>query len=327
MSLRKLGSQWPIGSLRWNFRIIAAAMAIFIALACRTAAEEKNAVDNPKGGGLFQDAQVWWVPVRPPDQPKNTYLLETAVYRPPGDGPFPLAIIAHGKPSLTGDMRGVKPGYENAARWFAERGFAVAVTLRRGYGRSQGEISDFAGACEDFNYFETARRTAVDLSQVIAFMQKQRFVLPDQTVAVGHSHGAYGLLGLALDPPPGLVAIINFAGGTGDWQKGISARLDSASKFCGGSKNLVESLGTLGQRNSIPQLWIYNENDKTFEPPLAGAMFKAYSQASRALVLFVMLPPWGDNGHLAFMNGDARSWAPTVDSFLARLHIVGYHSM
>jgi dienelactone hydrolase len=301
-------------------------MALLAACAFTTAAEVKIVTDDSKGGDRRPDVQTWWTPVRPSDQPKHTYLLETAVYRPSGDGPFPLAVIVHGKASLTGDMRGIKPGYEYAARWFTERGFAVAVPLRRGYGRSEGEISDSVGTCEEFNYVETARRTAIDVEQVITFMQKQSFVRPDQTVAVGHSHGAFGLLGLAWDPPPGLTAIINFAGGTGDWRKGIWARLNSASKFCGGSKSLVESVRSLGQRNLLPQLWIYHENDHTFEPPLAIAMFNAYSQASRAPVQFMMLPPWGDNGHLAFMNGEARNWAPTVDSFLARLHIVGYRS-
>jgi hypothetical protein len=45
-----------------------------------------------------------------------------------------------------------------AAGWFVEHGFAVALSMRRGYGSSQGEISDIAGDCEDRDHFTSARK-------------------------------------------------------------------------------------------------------------------------------------------------------------------------
>jgi dienelactone hydrolase len=271
------------------------------------------------------DEQLWWVPVQSDEMPSKTYKLETMVYRPSGSGPFPLVTINHGKPTPGSDLHDVRPGYETAARWFVERGFAVAVPLRRGYGRSQGEASDLVGSCEDLDYFATARRTAIDLEAVIAFMQQQSFIIGAQVVAVGHSHGAFGLLGVAYDPPAGLRAIINFAGGTGDWAGGkISALFWRRSKICGGAEKLVAGVGKLGERNTLPQIWLYSENDGSFGPLLAQAMFKAYSEASQAPISLVSLPPWERDGHLLFMNGETTSWAPAVSSFLTSLHINGY---
>jgi dienelactone hydrolase len=271
-----------------------------------------------------RDHQIWWAPVQSDDEPSKTYLLETAIYRPSGAGPFPLVVIVHGKSGPTEDARAVRPGFQNAAHWFVEHGFAVAVPLRRGYGRSQGDVADLVGTCDDLDYFATALRTARDLNAVIAFMQKQSFIIASQVVAIGHSHGAIGLFGVAYEPPPGLIGVINFAGGTGDWAPWIKAHLQGEGRICRGAEKLVESARKLGERNTLPQLWLYAENDRSFGPALAQAMFKGYSEKSRGPVSFKKMPPWSRDGHLMFMKGEASAWAPAVGAFLAKLHIDGY---
>jgi hypothetical protein len=84
-------------------------------------------------------------------------LLETTMYRPSGPGPFPLVTINHGKPRPDGtDPSAMRPSFGAAAHWFVDRGFAVAVPMRRGYGLSSSPISDTAGPCSDRDYFATA---------------------------------------------------------------------------------------------------------------------------------------------------------------------------
>ena len=59
-----------------------------------------------------------------------TFELETTIYKPDGDGPFPIALINHGK--SFGDPRFQKryrPAV--AARYFLERGYAVVVPMRK----------------------------------------------------------------------------------------------------------------------------------------------------------------------------------------------------
>jgi hypothetical protein len=112
-------------------------------------------VDIPLGA---DNKQLWWIPI---GTGAEQSLLETTVYRPSGPGPFPLVTINHGKPRPgSTDPQAMHPGYGAAAHWFVNRGFAVAVPMRRGYGLSQGQISDTAGPCSDRDYFATALKTA-----------------------------------------------------------------------------------------------------------------------------------------------------------------------
>jgi dienelactone hydrolase len=303
--------------------ILGSAATLVLKSIFRAPGPEETEISGTKTGARGDDAQLWWVPAPSDAVASENYLLETAVYRPVGPGPFPLVTINHGKPSPGSNVRSTRPNFSDAAHWFVERGFVVAVPLRRGYGRSQGEVDDLVGLCADLDYFETARRTAVDLAAVIAFFQKQSFVIPDQVIAVGHSHGAFGLFGLAYEPPPGVIGLLNFAGGTGDWG-GIWSVLRHRTKICGGEAKLVAAITNLGRYNRIPQLWLYSKNDKSFGPSLAHTMFEAYSKHSQAPVSFVELTPFQHDGHLLFINGNVSIWGPAVNKFLAGLGIAGY---
>jgi len=302
------------------------AMALFVVAATTIFLPSPGRLSEMNNLIKQYEQEILWVPTPSNGGSSRTYLLETAVYRPTGPGPFPLVTINHGKPPPGTDLRGTRPIAMAATQWFLEHGFAVAIPLRRGYGRSEGEAADIVGYCDDLNYFATARQTAFELGAVIAFLQKQSFVDPTQVIAVGHSHGAFGLLGLAYDPPRGLVGIINFAGGTGDWApRGLLDYFWHRAAICGGADKLVEANARLGKRNKIPQLWLYSENDSSFGPSLAHAMFEAYSTGSEASVSFVALPPWGwHKGHSLFADGEVSIWAPAVSRFLANLHITGY---
>ena len=113
--------------------------------------------------GLPYLLEQWWVPIMTPAIGSRVFLLETVVYRPTGDGPFPLVTINHGKPRGGEAVdQTMHLDYVLAAQWFVDRGFAVAVPMRRGYGSSQGEIGDIAGNCDDRDYFTSARLTPRD---------------------------------------------------------------------------------------------------------------------------------------------------------------------
>ena len=268
-----------------------------------------GAAEVPQGA---YNKQLWWIPVRAQDQASSDVsLLEAMVYRPAGAGPFALAVIDHGKPAR--NPGGVRPGFEAAARWFVDRGFAVVVPLREGYGRSQGGVNDMVGSCDTMDYFATAKQTARDAEGVIAFMQKQSFVDPKIVIVVGHSHGGLGALGLASGPPNGVVGIVNFAGGSGAWKHG---------QLCNGRNNLIAAMGRLGSENKLPQVWLYALDDETFDPTLAREMWLAYSSNSRSKIEFVALPAAGA-GHMLFPNGNASLWGASVQQFLVQLSARG----
>ena len=81
--------------------------------------------------------------------------LETTVFRPDGAGPFPVAVINHGK--ANGDPR-FQRRYRPlvAVRFFLARGYAVVVPMRQGFSKSSG--SYIGGGCNvESNGSEQAR--------------------------------------------------------------------------------------------------------------------------------------------------------------------------
>ena len=68
--------------------------------------------------------------------------FETTIYKPTGEGPFPLLLMNHGK------ERG-KPAAQKRDRFlamgreFVRRGYAVAIPMRKGFSKSDGIYSDF----------------------------------------------------------------------------------------------------------------------------------------------------------------------------------------
>ncbi|MBV9686862.1 MAG: hypothetical protein JO096_06600 [Alphaproteobacteria bacterium] len=48
-------------------------------------------------------------------------------------------------------------------------------------------------------------------------------------------------------------------------------------------------------------------------------MLDAYRAGSRAPIIFVDLPPFGDDGHFTFARGDPAIWAAPVDRYLASI--------
>ena len=255
--------------------------------------------------------QQWRVPITTPATGSHVFLLETVVYRPMGAGPFPLVTINHGKPR-GGEFaaRGMHPGYVQAAHWFVDRGFAVAVPMRRGYGDSEGAVADSAGKCSDRDYFASARLTAAEMEGVVAYLRQQSFVDPQHVVVLGHSWGGLGALGVAYDAAPGIIGVIDFAGGGGSFAPG---------RICGGEHRLVADVGRLGAGDRIPGIWLYAANDQFFAPPLAHAMFAAYRAGAKAPVSFTDLPPFGEDGHSTLSRGDPGIWGAAVERFLAGL--------
>jgi len=262
-------------------------------------AEPERPVDRDR-------AQLWWVPVRPYLDTSATYLLETMVYRPPGPGPFPLVSINHGLPVDKTRLRATRPGFESAAHWWVERGYAVAVPLRRGFGRSQGELAETAGFCDAEDFDTDAYIAAGDIKGVIRYLAAEPFVDPHRIVIVGQSVGGFASLAVAADPPEGVVAVIDFAGGIGGYGN---------NEICGGQKTLIEAARRLGERAKLPELWLFATNDRWFGR-VAKPMFAAYRAGTKAPIDFVELPPFEFDGHATLYRADPEIWASAVSAFL-----------
>src|SRR3979411_451312 len=78
--------------------------------------------------------QQWLVPSPDPGHPAHAVL-----FRPPGDGPFPLALIAHATTqNVLRRAEMPQPEYRALAALLVARGFAVLVPERPGPGGTGG---------------------------------------------------------------------------------------------------------------------------------------------------------------------------------------------
>src|ERR1700742_1164267 len=155
--------------------------------------------------------QQWLVPSPDPDTAAHAVL-----FRPPGDGPFRLAVIAHA--SVQNVLRRAQmpqPEYAELAAWLVARGFAVLVPERPGHGATGGKYLEDQGGCDEANYSRSGYATADSIKAALAFLHGEVFIRPDGTVVLGHSAGGWGALALGGEDPKAIAAIVVFAPGRG----------------------------------------------------------------------------------------------------------------
>jgi dienelactone hydrolase len=243
--------------------------------------------------------------------PDPTVEMRTELFRPPGNGPFPLVVINHG---TTGNAlkRASEPQqlYLNLARFFVARGYAVAVPQRPGHGATGGPYLEGNGnGCKNADFFASGQRTADSIAAAIAFMLRQPFIKPNGVIVVGQSAGGWGALALASRNPPEVRAVVNFAGGRGGRVN------DQPNNNCAPDR-LVAAAGRFGATSRIPSLWLYTENDSYFGPDLSKRLASAFKDAG-GVVDFRLLPAFADDGHRLSAHKDGIDvWRPLVEQFL-----------
>jgi dienelactone hydrolase len=222
-------------------------------------------------------------------------------YQPAGPGPFPLIVLSHGVPRERSDFGKIGPNeLRGEAVALADRGIAVAVPIRRGYG-GQGDWREGYGGCEKGDFYAAGMAGAKDIEAAISVASKQPSVDPSRVVLIGVSGGGWASLAAATHG--GVLGVVSFAGGRGNRAYEQVCKQD----------NLIEAAGRFGAETKAPELWIYSANDHVFNPELANRMFKAFTDAGGQAV-FRAAPPYGRDGH-AYIE-DISSWRATVDSFL-----------
>jgi dienelactone hydrolase len=266
------------------------------------------AVAGPQGAEEGRTRrQVWRVPSSDP-----RVLMTTTVWRPPGTGPFPLAVIGHAS-AQNASERSEDPTqrYEAVALWLLRHGYAVALPIRPGHAPTGGPYLEDQGRCENSDYLDSGRITAASLEAAVSYLTTQPFLRKDRVIVVGQSAGGWGALALASRNPPAVRAVINFAGGRG------GQAYDRPNSNCVPDR-LVAAAGEFGQTARIPTVWLYTENDSYFGPQLSKQMADAYRSAG-GRIDYHLLPPFGDDGHFLMLQSSGIAiWTPIVEKFLAR---------
>jgi dienelactone hydrolase len=248
-------------------------------------------------------AQPWLIPSPDANTPAHALL-----FRPEGNGPFRLAVIAHAS-TQNGPRRAQmpQPEYRALAGFLTARGFAVLVPERLGHGATGGTYLEDQGGCDEADYARSARATAAQIALAHEFMRGQPFIRKDGAVIIGHSAGGWGAL--AHESPDIVSAIIAFAPGRGGHAD------DVPGQACA-PQMLLAAAALFGKSAWVPVTWLVAANDSYFPPELSRRLADAFRSSGGKVDFHVLATRGGDGHWLADTDGGIRIATGELDRAL-----------
>jgi dienelactone hydrolase len=256
------------------------------------------------------------VPVEFSDASQRTHqqVITVTVFRDDTRPKSPFLILNHGRSSTAeGRVKLGRARYDSNAAWFVERGFAVFVPTRIGYGVTGGpdlEGAAAGGPCDSRDFGGMFGVAADQNVALVQFVKSQTYVDSQRGLLVGQSVGGATTVALTAKNIAGIVGAINFAGGAG-------ARPGSEPENPCSQPTIARVWSDYGKTARAPMLWLHSENDRAWGKALPHKWFEAF-KSHGAVAEFVQLPPSGENGHGSFTTNPA-AWKPHVESFLKAL--------
>lgn len=243
---------------------------------------------------------------------QETRSMPITVYRPEGNGPYPLVVFNHGRalPEKRASQGRYRP--EAAARFLVAKGFVVLVPTRVGYWENYGEFDpEYTGSCSSPR---PAAAGEAAFAQVMATVEMARtlpYVDASRWLVAGQSAGGNAAVVTVGHAPDGLIAGINFAGGTGGNPQ------TSPGNSC--SPRAIENYwGGLAATAKVPMLWLYWPNDKYWGADAPKQWHRAWTShgGNAEFPTFAASPK--EDGHHG-LDDDMDHWLPFVDNFLNQL--------
>ncbi len=296
-------------SIHWVtaiFKCVVAVLCTFVFVAnAQTSTEPPLALD------LHEEIQRISVTVKDLYGREETRQIPITIFRPEGAGPFPLVIMSHGRATQDKRVLQGRQRYENLARYLVTKGFVVLVPTRVGYGESYGSFDpeDAGNSCSSLQIEPMATAASDQVLATLEFAKRLPYVDVEHWFAMGQSVGGLTTLATVWRNPPGLMAAINFSGGTGGNPDTKPGNPCSPHQI----KWLLKSKG--GQAK-VAMLWFYWDNDKYWGNEHPKDWFKAWTDAG-AKAEFHGLSAVGNDGHQGLAI-DMNHWTPVVDQFFPR---------
>lgn len=234
--------------------------------------------------------------------------LEMTLLRPPGAGPFPVAIFNHGDIEIdTAWIRYQRRFVDYVVgREFLQLGWAVAFPSRPGVGLSEGNYQRFRNVDGDATY--KARVQAQDLLPVFEYLKTIPDLDSQRILVTGQSAGGYAAMYLASMNVQGVVGAVDFSGGRTDKNGNGEAGFLNAM--------MVRGFAEFGQTTRVPTLWVFAENDSRYTANTIRASYQAYVEAGGQATLSLSPPIEGD-GHFVHQKPDL--WRPALRTYLSTL--------
>jgi dienelactone hydrolase len=241
---------------------------------------------GPQGAeGAPDREQQWLVPTPLADRAAHAVL-----FRPPGEGPFRLALIAHATTqNVLRRAQMPQPEYRALAAWLVARGFAVLVPERLGHGATGGDYLEDQGGCDEADYARSGRATADEIMKALDYVRGQSFIRKDGAVIIGHSAGGWGALALAGEDPRAIASVIAFAPGRGGHANDLENRICAPH-------TLLAAAAAFGKDSRLPVTWLVAANDSYFSPDFSKKLADAF-RSGGGKAEFRALPAFGSEGH------------------------------
>lgn len=241
------------------------------------------------------------------------------LYKPAGAGPFPLVIHSHGRAGDRIDRAKMQsPLPAGNGNYWVRRGVAVLAPVRPGYGDTGGSDQEDSGSAwrrgectgnPDFTRTaDNARKTVVATYQ---WALQQPWVRADRILLQGQSVGGLATVATSALNLPGVVGVVNFAGGAGGNPE------SSPGKSCK-PDNLTATYRAFGAGARAPSLWLYAENDQYWGPDMPKTWYEAYRQGGSAAEMVTTAAVPGYDGHQLLVRG-GRLWSVPLEAFIAKV--------
>jgi dienelactone hydrolase len=289
-----------------SFKLLSA--LVVLAMVCTRSATAQTRFGAQGAEAEPNRMQQWLVPS--PDLATSAHAV---LFRPPGDGPFRLAVIAHASTqNVLRRAQMPQPEYRALAAWLVARGFAVLVPERPGHGATGGKYLEDQGGCDEADYSRSGRATADEIAAALNYLRGQSFIRPDGAIVLGHSAGGWGALALARGNPQGLAAIVAFAAGRGGHAN------DFPGQVCA-LHTLIASAAEFGDGARVPVIWLVAANDSYFSPDLSRKLADAFRSGGDKVEFHVLAASGGEGHWLAETEAGVKIAAPELDRALKAL--------
>jgi len=238
-------------------------------------------------------------------------------YRPKGRGPFPWIVLSHGSSRSTEVNRkiGRNRNIPLVHQW-VDRGYAVIVPVRRGYGDSGGDrLGDDYGDCTRPDFHRAGEGAAHDILAAVEWAKSHPDLDASRWMLVGESAGGFASIYTASTQPRGLLAVLAFSPGRG----GEAGR--HPGKPCA-VPQLAKVISEIAPMIQVPVLWFYAGNDQYFGPEAQEAWFGAFHDAGGRGELYTIpaFPERQGHGVFSAPHG-VPLWTPAVAGFIEREHL------
>ena len=231
------------------------------------------------------------------------YKLEMTIFRDGNLYNMPLIIMNHGVPSDKSELsKMIRARPITQAKLFVEKGYAVAVPMRRGYAQSEGKPPAFS--CD---ITATANEESLDIIAAVKYMNTLPYIKKDSTTLIGVSAGALASFAAASQLRETVISVINFSGG----RRLRGGQSDSCYPL-----ELLNAFSYFGEKVTVPTLWLYSPNDKVFPPELVKQNVNKFQTAGGTLD-YRDIPVFNGDAHNIFSNPHAIPlWWAQVQNFM-----------